>query len=114
MTSRRQASVQSAIQLLLPCTEIAPWSKEFIEDLQLAKRQQDRVLFELECLQILAVHFAITQMFEEDSANLEALVTAYYEYWLTYSKAVSANYAAASGDGTLATLSFDNPERVRQ
>ena len=92
MTSRRQASIQSAIQLLLPCTEIAPWSKEFIEDLQLAKRQHDRVLFELTCLQILAVHFAITQTLDDEPVKLDELLSAYHQYWSTYSQAVSVNY----------------------
>ena len=51
------------------------------------------MLFELTCLQILAVHFAITQTLDDEPIKLEAVLTAYYEYWLTYSKALSVNYA---------------------
>ena len=75
MASRRQASIQDCVQRLLLCTEIESWSKEFIEDLQLAKQQQDLVLFT--CMQILAVRFAITDVFKEDSAKREALVASY-------------------------------------
>ena len=92
MASRKKADPQGAIRLLIPSMEIAPWSKEFVEDLQLPKGEKDHVLFELECLQIVAVQFAMVQVFEEDSDKLDALLTAYHQYWSAYSMAVAVNY----------------------
>jgi hypothetical protein len=39
------------------------------------------------------VQFALTQALEKDGGMLEELLTAYHQYWLTYSEAVSVSYA---------------------
>ena len=46
----------------------------------------------LECLQILAVQLAVVQVLSEDAEKLDELLSAYHQYWSTYSKAVSVNY----------------------
>ena len=92
MVSRRQVTTHAAVQLLVPCTEIAPWSREFIEDLRLPKAQQNQVLFELQCLQILAVQLAAVQVLSDDAEKLDELLSAYHQYWSIYSQAVSVNY----------------------
>ena len=92
MISRRQVTVHDAVQLLIPSTGIASWSKEFVEELRLPKTEQDQVLFELECLQILAVQLALVQVLGEEAEKLDELLSAYHQYWSTYSEAVSVNY----------------------
>ena len=92
MPSRRQVTTAEAVQLLIPCTEIAPWSREFVEDLRLPKAKHDQVLFELECLQILAVQFAVVQVLSDDAEKLDELLDAYQQHWATYSQAVAVNY----------------------
>jgi hypothetical protein len=42
MIPHRQDTIHDAVQRLIPCTEIARWSREFIEDLRLPKTEQDR------------------------------------------------------------------------
>ena len=92
MLSRRQVTAHEAVQLLVPCTAIVPWSREFIEDLRLPKAEQDHVLFELECLQILAVQFAVVQVLSDDAQTLDELLDAYQQYWSTHSQTVTVNY----------------------
>ena len=92
MASRRQVSIRDAVQLLIPSTEIAPWSQEFVEDLRLPKAEQDQVLFELICLQILAIQLAVVEELGGEAEKLDELLSAYHQYWSTYSQAVSVNY----------------------
>ena len=88
----RKRTVPEAIRTLIPATEIDESTREMLRQLGLSEDTQERVLFEITCLQILGIHFAIVEVFEEDPQKMTALLDAYYAYWSAYSKAVSVNY----------------------
>ena len=88
-------TVAEAIKILIPSTELSDWNRQIIKELKLSNEHQRRVLFELECLQILALHFAIMEVFAEEPQKLDAFLNAYVEYWTVYSGAMSINYGEA-------------------
>ena len=96
MTDRFQAdrsrTAPEAIRSLVPGTEVADSSKQILSQLQLPRDAYERILFEMTCLQILGVHFAILESFEKEPAKLTALLDSYYGYWSVYSEAMAVKY----------------------
>ena len=70
-------------------TEVGDSSKQIVAELNLTKEAESHILFELQCLQIIAVEFSIIELFR----NYPGLLEAYSDYWTTYSAAVSVGYA---------------------
>ena len=88
----RKIRVEEAVNLLVPSARISAWNRKVLDELDLAERDGGRILFELELLQILALHFAIVHAFEDAPKQREALVHAYYHYWWVHSLEVGQDY----------------------
>ena len=86
-------TVDEAVRALVSTTEVAAGTELLIRELSLDSHDQRRVLFELTCVQFLAVYFAMVDVFGDEPVKLEALTSAYHRYWSTHSDAVRVNYA---------------------
>ena len=85
-------TVDEAIRALVPTMEVAAGTELLVRELSLDSHDQRRVLFEMICLQFLAVYFAMVHVFGDEPVKVEALTSAYHRYWSTYSDAVMVNY----------------------
>ena len=94
-------NLDDAVHALIPVAEVSEDRRELVRELALSRDDETRVLFELVCLHVLAVHFGIVQVFAEEPPHLARFIEAYHRYWTTYSAAVAVNYSEA---GNLAAL----------
>ena len=86
-------TLDEAVQALIPVAQVNEARRELVRELSLCRGDETRVLFELVCLHVLAVHFGIVQIFAEEPHRLAGLIEAYHQYWSTYSDAVAVSYS---------------------